>query len=135
MNQQSSTDLSVSSNVSPDTISRRAYELWEAEGRPEGCDLRHWLQAEQELSGRDVKNNLSGNTAQVPAPSGNSDVTPLQGTRAAAAVTASASRESGSRENGGAKRGASPAMSAQDRNGNSSAQNATKRKPATAPAL
>jgi len=125
MNQQSSTDLSASSNISPDTISRRAYELWEAEGRPEGCDLRHWLQAEQELSGRDTKNNLSGNTAQVPAR--DSDVTPLQGTRAAAAATASATRE-----NGSGKRGTSSGTPAQDRNGNNAAQNGTKRKPAAA---
>lgn len=27
-------------------IRERAYQLWEAAGRPEGCDLDHWLQAE-----------------------------------------------------------------------------------------
>lgn len=27
-------------------IRERAYALWEAAGRPEGCDLEHWLQAE-----------------------------------------------------------------------------------------
>ena len=30
-------------------ISQRAYEIWEAEGRPEGRDLEHWLQAETEI--------------------------------------------------------------------------------------
>jgi hypothetical protein len=30
-------------------IARRAYELWEAEGRPDGRHHEHWLQAEQEL--------------------------------------------------------------------------------------
>ena len=27
-------------------IRERAYQLWEAAGRPDGCDLEHWLQAE-----------------------------------------------------------------------------------------
>jgi HSP20 family molecular chaperone IbpA len=32
-----------------DTISRRAFELFEQEGRVEGHHLRHWLEAEREL--------------------------------------------------------------------------------------
>jgi HSP20 family protein len=32
-----------------DTISRRAFELYEKEGRVDGHDLRHWLEAEREL--------------------------------------------------------------------------------------
>jgi hypothetical protein len=31
-------------------IAPRAYKLWCAAGRPEGCDLEFWLQAESELS-------------------------------------------------------------------------------------
>lgn len=30
-------------------IEERAYALWEADGRPEGRALDHWLQAEQEI--------------------------------------------------------------------------------------
>jgi hypothetical protein len=30
-------------------ISECSYQLWEREGRPDGRDLDHWLQAEQEL--------------------------------------------------------------------------------------
>jgi hypothetical protein len=30
-------------------ISRRAYALWEAEGRPQGRDLENWLQASAEF--------------------------------------------------------------------------------------
>ncbi len=52
----------------PDAISRRAYEIWNREGRLDGCDLRHWLQAEQELSaespqgsGADPAGDVSGN--------------------------------------------------------------------------
>jgi hypothetical protein len=31
-------------------IQRRAYELWEREGRPEGRDHAHWQQAELEIT-------------------------------------------------------------------------------------
>lgn len=31
-------------------IAQRAYKLWEAEGRPEGRDVAHWHQAEQDVS-------------------------------------------------------------------------------------
>lgn len=30
-------------------IAERAYKLWEDQGRPDGCDLVHWQQAEQEI--------------------------------------------------------------------------------------
>ena len=35
--------------VEREVIARRAYELWEAEGRPEGQHLRHWQSAEEEF--------------------------------------------------------------------------------------
>jgi Protein of unknown function (DUF2934) len=31
-------------------IQRRAYELWESEGRPAGREHAHWLQAESEIA-------------------------------------------------------------------------------------
>jgi hypothetical protein len=34
-------------------IRRRAYEIWEGEGHPEGAQLRHWQQACDELGGED----------------------------------------------------------------------------------
>jgi hypothetical protein len=34
---------------SNDEITRRAYELWDAAGRPSGQDLYFWCQAEEEL--------------------------------------------------------------------------------------
>jgi hypothetical protein len=33
-------------------IARRAYEIYVERGRPEGCDLEHWLEAEAQISGR-----------------------------------------------------------------------------------
>jgi Protein of unknown function (DUF2934) len=35
-------------------IEERAYALWEADGRPEGRALDHWLQAEQEILNQSV---------------------------------------------------------------------------------
>jgi hypothetical protein len=39
-------------------IRLRAYQLWEDEGRPDGADLKHWLQALDELSGDDEHETL-----------------------------------------------------------------------------
>ena len=36
-------------------IAKRAYSIWEAEGRPDGRDIDHWLRAEAEIDGRDAK--------------------------------------------------------------------------------
>lgn len=36
---------------SEDTIAARAYQLWLAEGCPEGRALAHWEQAQHELAG------------------------------------------------------------------------------------
>jgi hypothetical protein len=35
-------------------IQRRAYELWENEGRPQGREQVHWQQAEREVQARGV---------------------------------------------------------------------------------
>ena len=37
--------------VRNDQIRERAYALWEEAGRPRGCDVDHWLQAEAEIAG------------------------------------------------------------------------------------
>lgn len=38
-------------SVSEAKISLRAYQIWEAEGKPAGKDFEHWLRAEAELAG------------------------------------------------------------------------------------
>ncbi len=38
-----------------EAISKRAYLIWEREGRPQGRDRDHWLQAAWELSGEEAK--------------------------------------------------------------------------------
>jgi hypothetical protein len=92
MNQRS-TDSSISSSngISADAISRRAYEIWEREGRPEGSDLRHWLAAEQELGVNRSENGQqpeSASRAESSAPRNNSaDTRPMQGTRGAPPIS------------------------------------------------
>jgi hypothetical protein len=41
--------------VSDDAIARRAFELWERRGRPDGHDVDDWLSAERELTRRDAR--------------------------------------------------------------------------------
>jgi hypothetical protein len=120
MNPNSSTNFSISS-PSADAISRRAYELWEQEGRPEGADLRHWIQAEQELRGRPSENTLQNENATTTPRNTGTDTRPLPGTRAAAV-------------NRDTKRGpAAPANS--EKNSAPSASPAAKRKSPSTPAL
>jgi hypothetical protein len=129
MSQSSSTDRSLSS-VAPDAISRRAYELWESEGRPEGSDLRHWLQAEQELEINRVDNGrlptagaaLRHEDREAFRYPG-TDARPLQGTRAAAA----ASREP--------KRGSTNPFGDRAASGTGNGQSTGKRKPTNTPPM
>jgi hypothetical protein len=39
-------------------VRRRAYQLWEDDGRPEGSDLRHWLRAAEEIAGQEEHETL-----------------------------------------------------------------------------
>jgi len=39
-------------NEHQENIRRRAYEIWEQEGRPHGQDMKHWLQAFKEFGAR-----------------------------------------------------------------------------------
>lgn len=39
-----------STNVTPDRIAQRAFELWQRDGCPEGKSMEHWLAAERELN-------------------------------------------------------------------------------------
>lgn len=50
-----------------DDIQKRAYAIWEEEGRPEGLHQDHWNQAENELNASqtsDVKNELFDKEAE-----------------------------------------------------------------------
>jgi len=50
-------------------IARRAYTLWELEGRPTGRDLDHWLAAEVELAAtRHVEPQVESAPEEASAP-------------------------------------------------------------------
>jgi hypothetical protein len=140
MNQNASTDSSVSMSFGApaEDISRRAYEIWEAEGRPEGCDLRHWLQAEQELSARSAIRGQSNRDMQTesmqnartsesaPLRNTGTDMRPPQGTRAGAAAQRDTHRE--------AKRATNVPFGTEKPNASNN-QNTGKRKPQGAPMM
>ncbi len=94
MNEKSTNTSAPHHGITAEAISRRAYELWEHEGRPESRDLHHWLRAERELlaeQGQSNRPSTSAGSAQA-----NTDTQPLQGTRAAAAANRGPSKKSGS---------------------------------------
>ncbi|HEY8596474.1 MAG TPA: DUF2934 domain-containing protein [Devosiaceae bacterium] len=57
-------------NAPEDKISRKAYEIWEAEGRPHGRDRDHWHKAEAELAGEPVKPKAKRAAAKTGAAAG-----------------------------------------------------------------
>lgn len=68
MNENSSNVSTSTSHhgLTADAIARRAYEIWEQEGRPENRDLHHWLRAEQELVAQQSSSGQSsGSTART----------------------------------------------------------------------
>ena len=52
-------------NVSPEQIAKRAYEIWEGSGRPDGQDAAHWFQAEAELSAQTAQPEPRRSTASA----------------------------------------------------------------------
>ena len=47
-------------------IAWRAYQLWEAEGRPQSSALKHWLKAEAELSAQSCPGTMAKKHDQKP---------------------------------------------------------------------
>jgi hypothetical protein len=47
-----------------DDIAKRAYELWEKAGKPEGQETEHWLQAENEVAQRGESKGVMKRAAQ-----------------------------------------------------------------------
>jgi len=41
--------MNSTSSISHEDISRRAHQIWEKAGRPDGRETEHWLKAEHEL--------------------------------------------------------------------------------------
>jgi hypothetical protein len=49
-------------------VAKRAYEIWEGEGRPHGRDREHWLMAVTELSTSIVAEPVASTQVKVPTP-------------------------------------------------------------------
>ncbi len=38
--------------VDTECVKKKAYELWDKDGRKKGCDMHYWLQAEKIVKGQ-----------------------------------------------------------------------------------
>lgn len=61
-----------------DGIRRRAYEIWEQEGRPEGRHEAHWAQASREMEERATPAKPESGSARAAAAPGSAGATPAQ---------------------------------------------------------
>ena len=62
--------------IDSEAIRRRAYEIWEREGCPQGNDQAHWFEALAELSGDpDLPGSPGGGADGTEAASGSKPVT------------------------------------------------------------
>ena len=50
-----------------DRIQRRAHEIWEREGRPEGRHEEHWAQARREIEAEEGGSSAAGSPARCTA--------------------------------------------------------------------
>jgi hypothetical protein len=53
--------------ITQEDIAKRAREIWEKEGRPEGRNLEHWLQAESDLNEQSFRQTRSQQDHSEPA--------------------------------------------------------------------
>ncbi|MCF5705798.1 DUF2934 domain-containing protein [Pseudomonas syringae] len=53
--------------MNEDTLKQIAYRLWEEQGKPEGMDFEHWLEAKRELDGEN-SDGLTGSITSSVAP-------------------------------------------------------------------
>lgn len=64
---KSQTAAASGMNLNHDEIAARAYQIWEGAGCPAGSEIKHWLQAEEEL--RAIQKMKTGQSVQsVPKP-------------------------------------------------------------------
>ncbi|MCF3643164.1 DUF2934 domain-containing protein [Rhizobium sp. TRM95111] len=74
-----------------DRIRRRAYRIWEEEGRPEGREYSHWLRARQEERASGLPDDMSrADAAEIAKNTVPPGTVPDNPTRAAALPTSAA---------------------------------------------
>lgn len=77
-------------------IRTRAYELWESEGRPDGREIDHWLQAVHEVAadrGADGKTAAARAPRKAAASAATGPAPKAKSTKTAAAATPAAKRK------------------------------------------
>lgn len=79
-----------------DRIARRAHELWDRQGRPEGRSVEHWAQACREIEAEDRAASASGAPDASPTPTTDHGGT-IPAEVAAAAIAVSAARKTAGR--------------------------------------
>ncbi|UVF22324.1 DUF2934 domain-containing protein (plasmid) [Microvirga terrae] len=66
--------MAPTTNITEGQVRRRAFELWEKRGCPEGYEAEFWHQAERELKGEgsasDISKGVSANAASSRSGSG-----------------------------------------------------------------
>jgi Protein of unknown function (DUF2934) len=78
--------------ISEEAIRKRAYDIWEREGRPHGRDFEHWVRAQVELAA-EVTVISDGRTATQQRPRAvNAKVTASKASRPAATRNARAKK-------------------------------------------
>ena len=82
-------------NAKEEKIRRRAYEIWQQEGCPHGDDLKHWLQAFEELGAKADK--------KLQKPAVKKSKTPGEGETKAASTPASVAKPAGKSQRGRAR--------------------------------
>jgi hypothetical protein len=65
--QQNTTDK-TGIEPSEDAIRLRSYQIWEREGRPEGCAHEHWQRAKAELETEMQEASMAGMSADIVLP-------------------------------------------------------------------
>ncbi|MCG5473590.1 MAG: DUF2934 domain-containing protein [Sinorhizobium fredii] len=62
---RSNSEVRDMENDREELIRRRAYAIWEQEGRPAGQELRHWEQAAREMQGQGASNPDGGENLET----------------------------------------------------------------------
>ena len=104
----------TSGTVTVDQIRERAYELWQADGCPEGRELDYWLRAEAELKG---DASAGGSAEGAAGGSGEADSTPMDEPKTPRPARPRKAKTGKSAESGAAPTGAAAAGAAEEADG------------------
>lgn len=61
-----------------EAIRLRSYQIWEREGRPQGCSQEHWARAKAELEAEMQQASIAGVTADIVLPRLNISTPPVR---------------------------------------------------------